>query len=162
MTIRGGALPERAARLERAIDLAVANVAAGGGPFGAVLVTHGGRSFEGVNRVTRDNDPTAHAEVVAIRNACRELGTFELSGAVLYASCEPCPMCLATALWARVPEVWSAADRYQAAAAGFSDAQFYDFIEGEDRSAMQVAQAGHSRAHEPFAAWERFEGRTRY
>ena len=162
MTDQGHALGKRAAHLERAIDLAVANVAAGGGPFGAVLVTQDGRVFEGVNRVTRDNDPTAHAEVVAVRNACRELGAFELSGAVLYASCEPCPMCLAAALWARVPEVWFAADRHRAAAAGFSDAQFYAFIEGEDRSAMRVAQAGQSRAHEPFAAWERFEGRTRY
>ncbi|HZW28257.1 MAG TPA: nucleoside deaminase [Trueperaceae bacterium] len=148
--------------LGRAIELAVANVAAGGGPFGAVVVTPDGRVFEGVNRVTRDNDPTAHAEVVAIRAACRELGTFDLSGAVVYASCEPCPMCLATALWARVATVRYAADRHAAAAAGFSDAAFYDYLSGEDRSAMSVARVEHARALEPFSAWERFEGRVEY
>lgn len=150
------------AMLGRAIELAVANVAAGGGPFGAVVVTRDGRAFEGVNRVTRDNDPTAHAEVVAIREACRELGTFDLTGATLYASCEPCPMCLATSLWARVAAVHYAADRHAAAAAGFGDAAFYDFIAGKDRSLMRVVHTRHGDALAPFAAWERHERRVEY
>ena len=91
--------------LARSIQLATANVLNSGGPFGAMIVTADGQTFDGVNRVTADNDPTAHAEVTAIRNACRELGTFDLTGAVLYTSCEPCPMCLASALWARVERV---------------------------------------------------------
>lgn len=148
--------------LGRAIGLAVANVSAGGGPFGAVVVTPDGRVFDGVNRVTRDKDPTAHAEVVAIRTACRELGTFVLAGSVVYASCEPCPMCLATALWARVASVRYAADRHAAAAVGFSDAAFYEYMTGTDRSAMTVARVEHDRAHEPFAAWERHAGRVPY
>ncbi|BAS13099.1 guanine deaminase [Arthrobacter sp. Hiyo8] len=86
--------------LEHAVRLAVQNVADGGGPFGAVVVTPDGRLHDGVNRVTRDNDPTAHAEVVAIRRAASELGSFNLSGSVLYSSCEPCPLCLSAALWA--------------------------------------------------------------
>ena len=96
--------------LARSIELAMVNVLNGGGPFGAVVVTADGQAFEGANRVTAANDPTAHAEVTAIRRACSELGTFELSGATLYCSCEPCPMCLASALWARVSRVVFAAD----------------------------------------------------
>ncbi len=101
--------------LDRAVALAVDSVAHAGGPFGAVVVTADGQVFEGNNRVTQDNDPTAHAEVTAIRRACAALGTFDLTGATLYSSCEPCPMCLASALWARVQAVHYAADRYDAA-----------------------------------------------
>src|SRR5699024_12544236 len=90
---------------QHAGDLAAANVATGGGPFGAVIVLPDGRTVEGVNRVTAMHDPTAHAEVMAIREACRLLGDHELRGAVLHASCEPCPMCLASALWARLDRV---------------------------------------------------------
>lgn len=98
------------------------------GPFGAVVSMKGAIVGEGVNEVTLRNDPTAHAEVVAIRNACRELGRYSLEDCALYASCEPCPMCLATALWARVDHIVFAADRYDAAKAGFDDAQFYELI----------------------------------
>lgn len=97
--------------LERALDLATDNVTQGGGPFGALIVQDGRVIAEGVNRVTRDNDPTAHAEVQAIRAASRERGDFSLHGATLYTSCEPCPMCLATFLWARVERVVYAGDR---------------------------------------------------
>lgn len=117
-----------AAYLERAIELATSNVADKGGPFGAVIVTADGQAFDGVNRVTANNDPTAHAEVTAIRNACAALGTFDLTGAVLYSSCEPCPMCLASSLWARVSRVVFAADRHDAAKAGFDDAVFYEYF----------------------------------
>jgi guanine deaminase len=96
--------------------------------------------FEGVNRVTANLDPSAHAEVTAIRNACQALGTFDLSGATLYSSCEPCPMCLATSLWARIDRVYFAADRDDAADAGFDDAVFYKYFEGTpaDREIMPV------------------------
>jgi guanine deaminase len=151
------------ARLTQAIELAARNVAAGGGPFGAIVVTPDGRVFEGVNRVTIDNDPTAHAEVTAIRTACRALGTFDLSGCVLYASCEPCPMCLASALWARVDRLYFAADRHDAARAGFDDARFYDYFDGRgDRSLMPVERVRVASSDDPFLAWETFEGRVEY
>ena len=105
--------------LDRAVDLAVENVGLDGGPFGAVVVRDGVVIGEGANRVTADLDPTAHAEVVAIRNACRQVGDFALVGATIYASCEPCPLCLTSSLWARLDAVVFAADRHAAAAAGF-------------------------------------------
>ena len=114
--------------LRSAIDVAVRNASEDGGPFGAVVVTADGREFTAVNRVTADNDPTAHAEVSAIRAACAALGTYDLSGAVLYSSCEPCPMCLSSSLWARLDAVYFAADRHDAADGGFDDAVFYDFF----------------------------------
>src|SRR5690242_11670509 len=91
--------------LLQAIDLATRNVEEGGGPFGAVVVRDGQVIATGQNRVTRDNDPTAHAEVVAIRRACAALDDFSLAGCTLYASCEPCPLCLAACLWARLDRV---------------------------------------------------------
>lgn len=149
--------------LERAIDLASRNVRENGGPFGAVIVTAGGVVFEGVNRVTADNDPTAHAEVAAIRLACRELGTHDLSGSTLYASCEPCPMCLATALWAKVGRIYFAADRHDAARAGFGDAAFYEYIEGRGRrDLMPVVHVSMDRGTEPFHDWQAFEQRSEY
>ena len=151
--------------LAQAIRLATENVARNGGPFGAVVVTAEGAAFEGVNRVTANNDPTAHAEVTAIRNACATLGTFDLTGAVLYTSCEPCPMCLASSLWARVDRVVFAADRHDAASAGFDDAAFYEYFETppEQRS-MQVTQmvVDGSQAMEPFNAWTAAAGRIDY
>jgi tRNA(Arg) A34 adenosine deaminase TadA len=112
--------------MRRAIELALENVrTARGGPFGAVVVRGGTIVGEGVNRVTATNDPTAHAEVIAIRAAGRVLGTFSLAACELYASCEPCPMCLGAAYWARLDRVWFAADRRDAAAAGFDDADLY-------------------------------------
>ncbi|MFI2103960.1 nucleoside deaminase [Isoptericola sp. NPDC019693] len=162
--------PPVAAHLEQAVALAVDSVANAGGPFGAVVVTRDGRVVEGNNRVTQDNDPTAHAEVTAIRRACAELGTFDLSGAVLYSSCEPCPMCLASALWARVDAVYFAADRHDAAAAGFDDAAFYDFFAARLREQPGSPGAGvmlvrHERtgsALAPFDAWRVLETRVDY
>lgn len=151
--------------LAQAIRLATENVAADGGPFGAVVVTAEGAAFEGVNRVTANNDPTAHAEVTAIRNACAALGTFDLTGAVLYTSCEPCPMCLASSLWARVDRVVFAADRHDAAGAGFDDAVFYEYFETplEERS-MPVTQLAVEGAPSmaPFDAWTASTGRIDY
>lgn len=151
--------------LSHAARLATENVLKGGGPFGAVVVTAAGLTFEGVNRVTANNDPTAHAEVTAIRIACSETGTFDLTGATLYSSCEPCPMCLASALWARVDRVVFAADRNDAAAAGFDDAVFYEFFETPAANRpmqvehLQLAEAGHL---EPFTTWGSFTERIEY
>src|ERR1700689_2535772 len=102
--------------LERAIALAIANVHDGGGPFGAVIVKDGAILTEGVNRVTTSLDPTAHAEIVAIREACRKLGDFQLNGCILYTSCEPCPMCLGAIYWARPEHVYYGASAADAAA----------------------------------------------
>lgn len=110
----------------RAIGLAESNASSvTGGPFGAVIVRDGKVVAEASNTVTVDNDPTAHAEVNAIRKACAVLGTFDLSGCELYTSCEPCPMCLAACYWAHIDKVYYAADRNDAAAAGFDDSDIY-------------------------------------
>ncbi len=153
---------ESARYLEQAVELAVRNVAEGGGPFGAVVVTADGRVHEGVNRVTRDNDPTAHAEVVAIRAAASATANFDLHGAVLYASCEPCPLCLASALWARIGRVYYAADRHGAAAAGFDDALFYDYFSGARPELMPVTRGDIPTSGAPFQAWGAFAARKEY
>ncbi|NHC15735.1 nucleoside deaminase [Motilibacter deserti] len=149
--------------LDAAVTLAVRNVADGGGPFGALVVSDGHVIAEGVNRVTRDNDPTAHAEVVAIRRACQQAGTYRLSGMTLYASCEPCPMCLAACLWARLDRVVYAADRHDAAGGGFSDLEFYELFTGNrDDSPTQVVSLALPRRTEPFEAWHTNTGRVAY
>ena len=140
--------------LAQALDLAVANVADGGGPFGALIVRDGAVLATGQNRVTRDNDPTAHAEVLAIRRACADLGDFSLAGSVLYTSCEPCPLCVAACLWARLDRVVYAADRHDAARGGFDDREFYELF-GRDRSTWptQVHEGAVANAFAPFDAW---------
>lgn len=114
--------------MRRAIALSCQAVEAGGGPFGAVVVKDGRVVGEGHNQVVPSGDPTAHAEVVAIRAACRALGTHDLTGAVLYTSCEPCPMCLAAAWWARIGLVHYGNGRAEAAAIGFDDAALYEEV----------------------------------
>jgi guanine deaminase len=115
--------------MHRAIELARRGMEANqGGPFGSVVVREGVIIGEGNNRVTSTNDPTAHAEIVAIRDACERLGTFELAGCVIYASCEPCPMCLAAIYWSRAEQIYIASDRHDAARAGFDDAFLYEEI----------------------------------
>ncbi len=117
---------DHSAFMRRAIELSRAQLAAGeGGPFGAVVVKDGRVIGEGWNRVVGTNDPTAHAEIVALRAACRHLDTFSLAGAAIYTSCEPCPMCLAAILWARIDRVYYGNTRSDAAAIGFDDEHFY-------------------------------------
>ncbi|MGI9822691.1 nucleoside deaminase [Agromyces sp. Marseille-Q5079] len=155
-----------ASYLARAVALATQNVRENGGPFGAIVVTADGSVYEGVNRVTANLDPTAHAEVSAIRNACQGQGTFDLSGATLYTSCEPCPMCLASSLWARIDRVYFAANRDDAADAGFDDAVFYRYFEGgpEDRAIMPVANIdlGADQRVAPFTEWNSTISRIDY
>ena len=112
--------------MREAIRLADESVACGGGPFGAVIVKDGRILAGASNSVTLDNDPTAHAEVNAIRRACRELGTFDLNGSIIYASCEPCPMCLGAIYWAGIERIYYANTRADAAAADFADGFIYE------------------------------------
>jgi guanine deaminase len=150
-----------------AIRLARDNVDRGGGPFGAVVVRPGpaGGALlgEGVNRVTRDRDPTAHAEVVAIRVACQRLEDFRLTGCVLVASYEPCPMCLATALWARVGRVLYGADRHAAAEAGFDDRAVHELLRRpHDAWPVSVVQLASAEVGEPFSRWQAHGNRVDY
>jgi guanine deaminase len=141
--------------LRRAIALATQNVVSGaGGPFGAVIVREGEIVGEGANSVTATNDPTAHGEVNAMRAAAKALGTFTLAGCALYSSCEPCPMCLAAAYWARLDAVYYGACAADAARAGFDDAFLYAELRKDARErTMHSAQLLGEEAWASFAAW---------
>jgi guanine deaminase len=149
--------------LVRAVSAAADNVIAGGGPFGALVVKDGELIATGVNQVTPNLDPTAHAEVVAIRAACQQLQTFKLDGCLLVASCEPCPLCLSAALWARMDRVIFAADRHDAAEAGFDDRAFYEvFTSPADQWPLTVEQVGGDGATLPFKQWNARSDRVEY
>jgi guanine deaminase len=152
-----------AAWLAETVRLATDNVAKGGGPFGA-LVAHGGDIVAtGINRVTATLDPTAHAEVTALRAACQALGTFSLTGCVLVSSCEPCPMCLSSALWARVDRVIYASTRDDAAKAGFDDRAFYEMFDKPRESwHVPVVQLSTVDGLAPFTAWLENTTRVEY
>jgi guanine deaminase len=141
--------------LRRAIALATENVATGkGGPFAAVIVRDGRIVGEGANSVTATNDPTAHAEVNAIRAAARALENFTLAGCELYTSCEPCPMCLAAAYWARVDAVYYGASAADAARAGFDDAFLYaELRKNSAERKLRATQLLGDEAWASFAAW---------
>ena len=149
----------------RTLELAGKNASSsyGGGPFGAVVVKDGKVISECGNAVTVNNDPTAHAEVNAIREACKKLGTFDLKGATLYTSCEPCPMCLAAAYWARVSRICFAADRHDAADAGFSDAFIYEEINlPVDKRSIPIEQIKLKESNMPFDTWKENDKKTLY
>jgi tRNA(Arg) A34 adenosine deaminase TadA len=141
--------------MRHAIALSRRGMEAGaGGPFGAVVVADGRVVAEGWNQVTSTNDPTAHAEVVAIRRACTALGRFDLRGAVLYTSCEPCPMCLAAAYWSRVDAVVFANAREDAAAIGFDDQFLYDEVpKPVSARSLPMRRLLAAEALEVFGAW---------
>jgi tRNA(Arg) A34 adenosine deaminase TadA len=141
--------------LEQAIGLATQSVANGGGPFGALVAKGGEVVAIGNNQVTATLDPTAHAEVSAMRAACKQLDSFSLEGCVLVTSCEPCPMCLSSALWARVDRIVFAADRHDAAVAGFDDRKFYDLFDKKPSSLwpMPVERLHLPNRTAPFDAW---------
>lgn len=140
--------------LNQAIALACDNIENGGGPFGAIVVKDGEIIAASGNRVTPDLDPTAHAEIVAIRLACQKLGDFQLNDCTLYTSCEPCPMCLGAIYWARLQAVYYACDRFDAAKAGFDDGFIYTEI---DKPAQQrrivMQQLPLDSANRPFQLW---------
>ena len=147
----------------RAIRLSVDNVAQGGGPFGAVVARGGEIVAEGVNRVTALNDPTAHAEVQAIRLAAQRLGRFDLSDCELYASCEPCPMCLGAIYWARLSRLYYAATQHDAAAAGFDDALIYrEMALAPSLRRLPTASLSREEALEAFRRWREQADRIDY
>ena len=150
--------------LEEAIDLAVDNVESGlGGPFAAIVVEGDSILATGTNRVTTVQDPTAHAEITAIRAACKERGDFELDGCTLYATCEPCPMCLGAIYWARLDRVVYAASRTDAADAGFDDHHIYEEIEkAPSERSIPMTQRLQEEAQRPFEAWRDYEERVEY
>ena len=127
-TSENGLSGEALGFMRQAIELSEENVRSGGGPFGAVIVRDGRVIATGTNGVTRLNDPTAHAEVTAIRNAARALGTFDLSGCEIYTSCEPCPMCLGAIYWARIGKMYYGNDQEDARRIGFDDSFIYPQI----------------------------------
>jgi len=140
--------------LKLAIELAKENVKNGGGPFGAVIVKDGQIIAKGTNRVTSHNDPTAHAEIVAIRQACEKLNDFQLTDCIIYSSCEPCPMCLGAIYWARPKKLVFAADKFDAANAGFDDSMIYDEIQlpYNDRH-LETINLRIDESLQPFELW---------
>jgi len=149
--------------LEQTIEMAVDNVRRDGGPFAALVVKDGVVIATGCNQVTRNNDPTAHAEIVAIREACRVLGDFQLSGCELYSSCEPCPMCLGAVYWARPARVYFAATAADAASAGFADAFIYRELElPHERREIPMVHVPDGRATAPFDEWRTRSDKTEY
>lgn len=150
--------------MKKALEIASGNASTqGGGPFGAVIVKDGQVVSAAGNTVTPDNDPTAHAEVNAIRNACKELKTFDLSGCVLYTSCEPCPMCLSASYWARIGRIYYAAGRDDAAKAGFSDAFIYDqFDLPVNERSLPAERIMEEEGLQPFELWLRNENKRAY
>jgi len=141
----------------------VDNVRRGGGPFAALVVRDGIVIGTGVNQVTRANDPTAHAEIVAIREACRVLGDFQLSGCEIYTSCEPCPMCLGAIYWARPARLYFAATHDDAAAAGFDDAFIYQQLSvPHAQRAIPMLQVPTEAATRPFQEWVNVAERVKY
>lgn len=152
------------ALMQRAIQLATENVRAGkGGPFAAVIVRDGKIVGEGANSVTATNDPTAHAEVNAIRNACRALNTFTLKGCEIYTSCEPCPMCLAAIYWARIDAIYYGSDSSDAARAGFDDSYFYEEIRlHRDARSVPLRQILSDEAWQSFQLWINTPEKTEY
>ncbi|TDH25681.1 nucleoside deaminase [Segetibacter sp. 3557_3] len=134
-----------------------------GGPFGCVIVKDGEVVGRGYNKVTSTNDPTAHAEVVAIRDACQKLGTFQLDGCEVYTSCEPCPMCLGAIYWARPKVIYYANNRQDAAAIGFDDSMIYEEMScNMENRKIPVISLGRERAIKVFEEWESKHDKTGY
>ncbi|MFH0865825.1 MAG: nucleoside deaminase [Bacteroidota bacterium] len=147
-----------------AIQRATENVTSGnGGPFGAVIAKNGKVISTGVNSVTSDNDPTAHAEVIAIREACKKLESFQLDGCEIYASCEPCPMCLGAIYWARPDKLYFAGTKKDAAEIGFDDSFIYEEINipYQERK-INTEHVEHPESLAPFNEWKNKEDKIEY
>jgi tRNA(Arg) A34 adenosine deaminase TadA len=160
-------IPERAVDdvkfMRRAIELSLECVGSDEGPFGAVVVHNGRIVGEGVNRVVPTGDPTAHAEIVAIRAACKAIGSHVLDGAVIYTSCEPCPMCLGAIWWARISEIVYANDRADAAAIGFDDDAIYQEVAAPlDQRKLPIRRMSAEEALEAFKRWHSNPNRVPY
>lgn len=149
--------------MKEAIDMAIANIDSGGGPFGAVVVRDGKVIGRGCNSVTNNLDPTAHAEVMAIRDACRNLNTFILDGCQIYSSCEPCPMCLSAIYWARIDHVYYGCTKLDAADAGFDDSFIYkEFELPVESRAIKIEEHDRNISIPVFEKWISKENKVKY
>jgi tRNA(Arg) A34 adenosine deaminase TadA len=149
--------------MQKAIDLSIKNIHNNGGPFGCVIVKNNKIISEGVNGVTQNNDPTAHAEIVAIRNACKKLNTFDLSGCELYTSCEPCPMCLSAIYWSHIDLVYYGNSRENAAEIQFDDKFIYDEMKKDiNERKIPLKQILKDEAIKAFDLWAETENKTKY
>ena len=150
--------------MARAIRLSIDNVRSGrGGPFGAVVVKDGAIVAEGVNQVTSTNDPTAHAEMLAIREACKKLRTFDLQGCEIYSSCEPCPMCLGAIYWARLARIYFASAAADASNFGFDDSLIYhEIAQPHPQRKVPMIQMMREEALAAFRAWQDKPDKTAY
>lgn len=150
--------------MQLAINIAIENVRDfNGGPFGAIIVKDGKVVAKSSNTVTITNDPTAHAEINAIRKACQELNTFSLSGCEIYSSCEPCPMCLSAIYWAKIDKLYYAADRYDAKRIGFNDLYIYNELSlPEDKRSIYTEKIMKEEGQIPFDFWEKSDNKVDY
>lgn len=149
--------------MNKAIACSCSNIENDGGPFGAVIVKDGKIIAEGCNRVTANNDPTAHAEIVAIRNAATNLNNFNLSGCEIYTSCEPCPMCLSAIYWARIDKIYFANTKIDAKNIGFDDSFIYDEIALHiSERKIPIVQMMRDEAMQAFNIWEEKIDKTEY
>lgn len=149
--------------MRKAIELSIENIKNGGGPFGAVIAKDGEIIATGTNRVTADNDPTAHAEVNAIRKACQTLQTFDLSGCTIYTSCEPCPMCLAAIYWAHIDKIYYGNNKKDAADIGFDDSYIYDELNlPVEKRTKLMNELLPKEAIKAFQLWDKTEDKTEY
>ena len=149
--------------MQRAIELSIESINSGGGPFGSVIVKDEKIISEGMNRVTVDNDPTSHGEIVAIRNACKKLNTFNLSNCSLYSSCEPCPMCISAIYWSRIGKVYYANTRDDAKKINFDDSLIYSEIpkKNEDKK-IPIKQMMRNEALKAFDLWDKKTDKIEY
>lgn len=156
-------MPAKFTHLHEAVELALANVSNNGGPFGAVIVKDGKVVATGVNRVTANNDPTAHAEVQAIREACQKLHTFDLSDCEIYSSCEPCPMCLGAIYWAHISKLYYGCTQHDADEVGFGDEDFYkELALSAAQRRVKTECIGREDALRVFKAWSEKTDKTEY
>lgn len=157
-------MEEKKLHMKQAIELALSNVTkTKGGPFGAVVVKDGVVIGQGANLVTDTNDPTAHAEIVAIRDAAHNIGSFNLQGCEIYASCEPCPMCLGAVYWAKIDKLYYAATKDDAAKANFADSIIYEeFSLPKDKRSISSLQLMREDAIKVFEEWNKSENKIEF
>ncbi len=149
--------------MRKAIELSIENIASGGGPFGAVITRDGEIIATGVNRVTSEHDPTSHAEVNAIRNACRKLNTFDIAGCEIYTSCQPCPMCLGAIYWAHIDKIYYGNTKTDAKEIGFDDSFIYDELALPDSLRRLPAESMLSdEAIRAFRLWDESDSKIKY
>ena len=149
--------------MKRAIELSLESVNNGGGPFGCVIVKDEKIVAEGANKVTSSKDPTAHGEIVAIRDACKKINNFSLSGFELYSSCEPCPMCLSAIYWARIDKIYFANTRQDAQKIDFDDSLIYsEFQKNIDKRKIPMVQMMRSEALKAFELWDKKTDKVKY